>query len=158
MSNGHEQEAAKLSFDVTKQFVTIAVGGIAFVVGLSSSSPTAISSFLLWTTIAVFGLSAVFGLLFLMHGVNTLSVQKSYDIYATGLRILAISQISLVLIGVVLLFPILYNRPAPQPFSQSGDIRIQLSPQQSLSYPVPADKNYVIEIDGTKVRISATKP
>ena len=158
MPNDHEQEAAKLSFDITKQFITIAVGGIAFVVGLSVSSPTTISSFLLWATIGIFVVSAGFGLLFLMHGVNTLSIKKSYDVYATGLRFLSIFQILLVLLGVILLFPILYNRPAPPTSSQAGDVRIQLSPQQSISYPVPADKNYVIEIDGNKVKISATKP
>jgi len=59
MPQDHEQEAAKLSFDLTKQFITLAIGGIAFVVGLSFSTPTAISSVLLWITIAVFALSAV---------------------------------------------------------------------------------------------------
>lgn len=112
-SHNCEQEAAKLSFDVTKQFLTLAIGGIAFVVGVSFSSPNAISSFLLWFTIVVFGLSAAFGLFFLLHGVNTLSVQKSYDIYATSLRWLAGLQIVLVLFGVVLLVPILLQRRSP---------------------------------------------
>jgi len=154
----HEQEAAKLAFDITKQFITIAIGGIAFVVGLYSSSPTAVSSFLLWTTVVVFGLSALFGLVFLMHGVSLLSIDKSYDVYATGLRFLSIFQIVLVFLGVILFFPILYKRPTSPLPSENGEIRIQLSPQQSISYPVPVDKNYVIEIDGTKVKISATRP
>jgi hypothetical protein len=158
MPDDHEQEAAKLSFDVTKQFITLAIGGIAFVVGLSFSTPTAISSILLWSTIVVFAASAVFGLFFLMHGVNILSVQKSYDVYATSLRFLAGLQIILVLIGVVLLCPILYHRPAASTLKDSKNIRIQLAPQQSLSYPVEADKNYTIEIESGKVKFSATKP
>jgi hypothetical protein len=158
MAENHEQEAAKLSFDLTKQFITLAVGGIAFVVGLSYSSPTTISSLLLWATIGVFGLSAVLGLFFLMHGVNTLSVQKSYDVYATSLRVLAGFQILLVLAGVILLCPILYQRPAAKPgVTDTKAIQIQLAPQQTLSYPVEPDKNYKIEIENGKVTFSATK-
>lgn len=158
MPDNHEQEAAKLSFDLTKQFITLAVGGIAFVVGLSYSAPTAISAVLLWSTIAVFGLSAVFGLFFLMHGVNTLSVQKSYDVYATSLRVLAALQILLVLGGVILLCPILYHRPATKPAAtDTKAIQVQLAPGQTLSYPVETDKNYTIEIENGKVKFSATK-
>ena len=158
MPADHEQEAAKLGFDLTKQFITLAIGGIAFVVGLSFSTPTAVSSILLWSTVAVFALSAILGLFFLMHGVNILSVQKSYDIYATSLRFLAALQIILVLVGVVLLCPILYHRPPAAAAKAANSIQIQLAPQQSLSYPIEPDKNYTIEIDAGKVKFSATKP
>ena len=158
MAENHEQEAAKLGFDVTKQFITLAIGGIAFVVGLSLSTPTAISSVLLWFIVIVFGLSAVFGLVFLMHGVNVLSVRKSYDIYATSLRVLAGLQIILVLVGVVLICPILYHRPAGATLKKPTSIEIHLAPHQSLSYPVEPNKNYLIEIESGKVKFSATKP
>ena len=59
MADNHEQDAANLSFDLTKQFITLAIGGIAFVVGLSYSSPSAVSSVLLWLTVLVFGLKHV---------------------------------------------------------------------------------------------------
>jgi len=157
MPENHAEEAAKLGFDLTKQFITLAVGGIAFVVGLSFSSPTVVSSVLLWSTIAVFALSAVLGLFFLMHGVNILSVQKSYDIYATSLRFLAGLQIALVLVGMVLLCPILYHRPAESVTTPGTNIRVQLTPQQSVSYPVEAGKNYTIEIENGKLKFSATK-
>jgi hypothetical protein len=156
MPENHEQEAAKLGFDVTKQFITIAISGIAFVVGLSFSTPTAISSILLWCTIGVFGLSAIFGLLFLMHGVKILGVQKSYDVYATSLRFLAIVQIALVLLGVILVFPILNSRP--QLPAKGNNVEIKMTNGQSLSYPVEADKSYTIEIDGTKLKVSTSKP
>lgn len=156
MPDNHQEEAAKLGFDLTKQFITLAVGGIAFVVGLSYSAPTAISSLLLWGTIAVFGSSAFLGLFFLMHGVNTLSEKKSYDIYATSLRLLAASQIVLVLVGVALLCPILYWRPATKEASDSKQIQIKL-PDQSVSYPIEADKNYTLELENGKVTFSATK-
>jgi hypothetical protein len=106
----------------------------------------------------VFALSAILGLFFLMHGVNILSVQKSYDIYATSLRFLAALQIILVLVGVILLCPILYHRPPAAAAKAANSIQIQLAPQQSLSYPIEPDKNYTIEIDAGKVKFSATKP
>ena len=158
MADNHEQDAANLSFDLTKQFITLAIGGIAFVVGLSYSSPSAVSSVLLWLTVLVFGLSAVFGLFFLMHGVNTLSVQKSYNIYATSLRFLAGFQIVMVLIGVVLLCPILYNRAsAKHNDGEAKTIKIQLSAQQTISCPIENDKSYTIEIENGKVKFSSTK-
>lgn len=157
-ADNHDQEAAKLGFDLTKQFITLAVGGIAFVVGLSFSTPTAVSSILLWSTIGVFAVSAILGLFFLMHGVNILSVQKSYDIYATSLRFLAGLQVILVLGGMILLCPILYHRPAAAVAKPGNSIRIQLAPQQSLSYPIEPNKNYTIEIDAGKVKFSATNP
>ncbi len=91
-----------------------------------------------------------------MHGVNTLSEKKSYDIYATSLRFLAGSQIILVLLGVALLCPILYGRPATKDATESKQIQIRL-PDQTVSYPVEADKNYIIEIENGKVKFSTTK-
>ena len=158
MPNNHEEEAAKLGFDLTKQFITLALGGIAFVVGLSFSTPTAVSSILLWSTVGVFALSAIFGLFFLMHGVNILSIDKSYDIYATSLRVLAALQILLVLVGVVLLIPILYHRPdSTDTANTSNTIKIQIDSQKSISYPVEKDKSYTIEMDNGKIKFSATK-
>lgn len=158
MPDDHEKEAAKLSFDLTKQFITLAVGGIAFVVGLSYSSPAAVSSILLWGTIGMFGFSAILGLLFLMRGVNTLSVQKSYDVYATSLRVLAGLQILLVLVGVILLCPILYERPTAKASApETKTVQIQVGSQQTISYPIEPEKNITIEIDNGKVKFSATK-
>lgn len=158
MPNNHDEEAAKLSFDLTKQFLTLAVGGMAFVVGLAYSTPAAISSTLLWVTVGLFGCSVICGLLFLMHAVTTLSEKKSYDVYATGLRVLAGLQILLTLIGVAMLCPILYQRPAAKSSKDEAKvIQIQITPQQTLSYPVEPDKDYSIEIEGGKVTFSATK-
>src|SRR5437016_12654560 len=98
-NNDCQKKAAELGFDLTKQFLTLAFAGIAFVVGLSFNTPGSISSLMLWLVIATFGLSAVLGLLFLMRGVNLLSVQKTYDIYASSLRFLATLQIIFMLVG-----------------------------------------------------------
>ncbi|MGI9172963.1 MAG: hypothetical protein ACR2F0_06595 [Chthoniobacterales bacterium] len=43
MSDDYPKEAAKLGCDLTKQSLTLAIGGIAFVVGMASSRPNAAS-------------------------------------------------------------------------------------------------------------------
>jgi len=157
MASNHLEEGAKLSFDLIKQFTTLAVGGIAFVVGLSYSTPLAISPNLLWITILVFGISAVCGLVFLMHSVATLSIEKSYDVYTNTFRALSIVQILLVVGGVIMLCVILYWRPPPkQATTDSKVIQVQLL-DQVLTYPLEADKNYTIEIENGKIKFSATK-
>ncbi len=157
MAAEHQQKAAELGFDVTKQFLTLALSGIAFVVGLSFSSPNVVSTILLWSTVGMFGGSAVLGLLFLMRGVNILSVHSSYDIYATSLRWLSGAQILLVLVGVSLLVPILYHRAdGALGGTDARVIEIKVG-EQSVRYPVESDKNYTIELDGSNVKCAASK-
>src|ERR1035438_9425408 len=88
MTEECEKKAAELGFDLTKQFLTLAFAGIAFVVGLSFNTPGAVSSLMLWLVIGVFGGSVLLGLLFLMRGVSLLSVEKSYNL--TRLRCAAL--------------------------------------------------------------------
>jgi len=157
MSEDCQKKAAELGFDLTKQFLTLAFAGIAFVVGLSFNKPGAVSSLMLWLTVGIFAASAVLGLVFLMHGVNLLSVTKTYDIYASSLRILAALQIVLVLVGVVMLVPVLNGRPS-KATPNNGELRIDVSADQSLTYPLEPDKDVTVEIDGTKVTVTAKSP
>lgn len=157
MPDEHKQKAAELGFDLTKQFLTLAFGGIAFVVGISFSTPSAVSTALLWWAIGLFAASCVAGLLFLMQGVNHLSEQKSFDIYAASLRVLSVLQILFVIAGVVTLCPIVNHRPATTP-STGQSIEIRTPGQSSLTYPVEPDKNVIIEFDGSKFTFSAKKP
>ncbi len=150
-----KEKAAELGFDLTKQFLSIALAAIAFIVGLTFSAPGTVSTFWLWTTIAVFGASAILGFLFLMHGVNLLSIQNTYDIYASSLRFLAGLQIVFVLAGVILLVPIVSSRPSKA--TPAGSLEVKLTGQQSIVYPIDPDKNTTIEVDGGKIKITATK-
>jgi hypothetical protein len=152
-----QKKAAELGFDLTKQFLTLAFAGIAFVVGLSFNTPGSVTSFMLWSVIGTFGLSAVLGLFFLMHGVNLLSVQKTYDIYASSLRFLAAFQILLMLAGTLLLVPILKARPSTKNAPTTNNIEIKVGSQQSVSYPVDTNKNLTIELDSGKVKITENK-
>jgi hypothetical protein len=157
MAEDCEKKAADLGFDVTKQFLTLAFAGIAFVVGLSFNTPGTVSSLMLWLVVGIFGGSVVFGLLFLMRGVNLLSVEKSFDIYSPSLRGFAIFQIVFVLIGTGCLGTILKNHSASKVASVAHNMEIKLDSEHSVVYPIDPDKNTTVEIDGGKVKITAAK-
>jgi hypothetical protein len=151
------KKAAEVGFDLTKQFLTLAFAGIAFVVGLSFNTPGTISDLMFWLVIIPFAASVVIGLLFLMRGVNQLSVQNSYDIYAPSLRALAGLQILLTMLGVVLLVPVLRMRPSSKSAASVNSMELKINGQQSVTYPLDPNKNVSIELDGQKLTISATK-
>ncbi|HUJ95247.1 MAG TPA: hypothetical protein VLW84_08295 [Terriglobales bacterium] len=156
MAEDCEKKAAELGFDLTKQFLTLAFAGIAFVVGLSFNTPGTVSALMLWLVMSAFGGSVVLGLLFLMRGVSLLSIKKSYDIYAPSLRALAIFQIILMLIGTACLGAILKAHSSKAvPFAHNMEIK--LDAQQSVVYPIDPDKNTTVEIDGGKVKITTAK-
>jgi len=151
----YQQKAAELGFDLTKQFLTLAFGGIAFVVGLSFSNPSAVSTTLLWVAIGLFSASCLFGLMFLMKGVNHLSEKKSFDIYATSLRVLSILQIIFVLGVVIALFPIVNHRtPSPE---TKGSIQVHVNGKSSVTYPSEQDENVIIELNGSNFTFTAKK-
>jgi hypothetical protein len=149
-----KKKAAELGFDLTKQFLTLAFAGIAFVVGLSFNTPGAISSLMLWLIIAAFGLSALLGLFFLMHGVSLIGIQHKYDIYASSLRGLAVFQILFMLLGTALLVPIVRNGQKPP---QANAVEIKLGSQQSVLYPLDPSRNVTVELDNGKVKITDIK-
>ena len=156
MAEECEKKAAELGFDLTKQFLTLAFAGIAFVVGLSFSTPGVVSTLMLWLVIGAFGGSALLGLGFLMHGVSLLSVKKSFDIYASTLRILAVFQIVFMLVGTIFLGAILREHPSKvAPVVHT--VEIKLDSQQSVVYTIDPEKNTSVEIAGGKVKINATK-
>ena len=152
MPDEYQKKAAELAFDLTKQFLTLAFAGIAFVAGLSFNTSGSVSKIAIWSVIVSFGLSAVLGLTFLGHGVNRLSVKKTFDIYASSLRFLSILQIVFVLIGVGLLAPILNTRFPIRPQSD-GQVEIRFNDGKSVSYPInPAGMR--IEVDGNSLRVA----
>lgn len=151
-----QKKAAELGFDLTKQFIALAFAGIAFVVGLSFNSPGAITAFMFWLTVGLFGVSAVVGLLFLMCGVGQLSVKNSYDIYAKSLRLLSGLQILLVLVGVICMIPILDSRPA-RGAPTGGSMEVKIDGKQAVVYPVDPKKNITVEVDGPRVKITTSQ-
>jgi membrane protein implicated in regulation of membrane protease activity len=161
MPDEHQQKAAELGFDLTKQFLTLAFGGIAFVVGLSFSTPDAVSTTLLWWAIGLFSASSIFGLLFLMKGVNHLSEKKSFDIYDKSLRCLSILQIVFVVVGVITLCPIVNHRPPPPsavPAAKISTIEIHINGQSTLVYPIQPEKDVRVEFNGSNYTFYSKQP
>jgi hypothetical protein len=153
MAEDCEKKAAELGFDLTKQFLTLSLAGIAFIVGLSFNSPGAISSLMLWCVVGVFGLSTALGLLFLMRGVSLLSVDKSFDIYTGSLRVLAVLQISLVVGGVIMLAPVLNRHPRNK---AATNLEIKVGTGHSIIYPLDPTTNVIIEFEGDKAKVTTT--
>ena len=96
----HKKDSMTMACDLVRQFVNIAVGGMAFAVGLALA--VNISQVLFWSILIIFGLSVALGLLFLMHSIALVWVGE-YNVYKWSLRWLVIGQILLVAVGVVLL-------------------------------------------------------
>jgi hypothetical protein len=141
------KDAAYLAFDVTRQFLTIAIGGIGFTLGLAYANPAINSSLLFNASLIVYALSVASGLLFLMHSVGKLSSDRSYNIYSRGLRVLSAMQILLVVLGTILLYCILRNPPESPVRPANGVIVIQTG-VNSMTYPHESGKNYSIEFNG----------
>jgi hypothetical protein len=156
MAEDCDKKAADLGFDVTKQFLTLALAGIAFVSGLSFNSPGTVSSVLQWAIMIAFGLSVVFGLVFLMRGVNLLSIEKSFDIYMGSLRILAMAQIVLFVVGVALLFPIINRHSASKSGVSTGNLEVKIDANRSIVYTADPTRTITIELDGGKAKVTAT--
>lgn len=92
-----------LAFDVSRQFLTLALGGIAFAIGVTGSHPDAFGTTSFWAAIGFFGLSIVAGFMFLMHAVSSLAQDKALDVYHVLPRILILIQVPAVVIGAALL-------------------------------------------------------
>ena len=156
MADDGKKKATDLGFDLTRQFLTLAFAGIAFVVGLSFNTPGAVSSWMLWLVIGAFGGSVLLGLLFFMHSISLLNNNESYDINARSLRGLVTSQIAFMLIGMVFIGFILYGHAAKSS-PATHVLEIREGSARSVEYPIDPDKNVTVEIDGEKVKITAAK-
>ena len=150
MSDECKKEAATLCCELTKQFLTLAFAGIAFVVGLFTSNPGEVSrTYLLWS-IWLFVGSAICGFLLLMRGIQRLNEEKSFDFVIPSIRWMSGLQIISFAVGLSVLIPIVYARPAEAAAVRHHNaIELKLTGQQSLTYPLDPEKNVTIEIDGT---------
>jgi hypothetical protein len=115
-----------------------------------------VSSLFFWLVLTFLGLSVVFGLVFLMHGVTLVS-EKKYDVYAFTFRGLAIAQIILVMIGIgVLCFELRTNKVTSDPNMKS--VQIHLDGQKIVRCPIDAGSEYSIECDNGKIYFSSQSP
>jgi hypothetical protein len=92
-----------LAFEVSKQFLTLALGGVAFAIGITGSHPEAFGTIWFWLAIILFGLSIFTGFVFLMAGVSSLGQDKAFDVYRPFHRMLSIIQVLSIVAGASLL-------------------------------------------------------
>jgi hypothetical protein len=141
-----KKRAVEVSFDLSKQFISLAFAGVAFAVGLSAGNGSAVSSILFWVVITFFAVSSILGFLYLMRGASSLSADKEFDIYETTCRLWAVLQILLVFFGVALLL-ILHLKLNKKDTSGSGsNIEVTVN-QNKLQYQVPDGKDIKIVLD-----------
>lgn len=102
-SGDHVRDACGYSIEVAKQFITLSTACIAFLVGFSITGVEVFQGPRAGLAIVLFGISALFGLVYLMAIVGQVARTQSYDIYAGRLRWLALIEILAFVAGVVLL-------------------------------------------------------
>ena len=145
-----DQDAAHLAFDLARQFITIAIGGIGFTVGLSYAAAPPLSTTIFWSVLGAFAAAIAFGLLFIMHGIGQLSQAKSYNVYIPSLRAISLLQIASVTIGVGLLCLFLrHTNDAP-----ATSITVKTR-DTVLTCPNDIHRRHEIQMDGNTVIFSA---
>jgi hypothetical protein len=143
----NKHKAADLSFDLSKQFLSIAFGGLAFAIGISTADGRASSTWLFWAAVIVFALSAVLGFLFMMRGVADFSGKKSFDIFETGARLMSSFQIIFVFAGVIMLLFLHLETKRPSVSPREG-VRIEFGGKM-ISAPSDTTLDVKIAPDGS---------
>lgn len=91
MSNDNKQKSVK--YILTILLFTIAIVGVTFSIILSLWKDVN-----LWHSIATFSLSALSGLIVLMHGISLLN-KDDFDIFTSSFRLLSIFQIAFLIVA-----------------------------------------------------------
>jgi len=152
----YKRDAMTLACNVTQQFITIAIGGIAFMVGTSFSSP--VSPLVFWLTLMVFGSSVLAGLWLLGYVVGCMNKGR-YDAYAPAFRLLAIVQMFLAVVGIVLLCGTLQaNKTNTVIDSNMNLIEFSFGSDDAIvRCPFESGRKYSIECDNGKINVT-TQP
>ena len=97
-SEMYKKDALILSSAMARQFITVALFGIAVL--MCASVLVSVPSF--WFVFTFLGISVVAGLLYLMHAIGCMHFEEC-DVYRPSLRIISLVQIISVVIGIILL-------------------------------------------------------
>jgi hypothetical protein len=118
-SDSHK-ESAKLAIELTKQFITLAVGAIGFVIGLLSSNLDLMPKTVSVACLIGFAASVVCGLFFFMCAVGEINLNSNFDVYHSRLRFFGAGQLFLFLLCVAMLgFFAVKRIYSPNPVSAS---------------------------------------
>jgi hypothetical protein len=90
-----KDKSVDVANDIAKQFITLALGGIAFAVGITTQDPQALQGRLFWAVIGGFAVSGLLGFGFLMHGVSHMAEGRGrLDLYQGAARWAPVLQIA----------------------------------------------------------------
>ncbi len=144
--NSHLKDSCSYSVETAKQFLTFGAGGLAFVVGLALTPDFKTSDCVFWA-FAVFTLSIVLGLLYIMSVVGHISKKKNYNVYTPWLRWVCGLQILAVVAGVICLGSIVLStlRSRHAPGLTTGDFQLTAA-GHTVRYPVPGGAVVAVEI------------
>ena len=97
----NQKDACQYSIEISKQFITLSTAGAAFSTTVLLSNIHNVPEVPLRSSLVLFAISILLGLLFLMKLMGEIRLNNNYDVYLTSLRWLAVLQMILFLVGIV---------------------------------------------------------
>jgi hypothetical protein len=147
-----QRDSLIFSFEYSRQLLTLAIGGIGFLIGLHySTNITLASTTLFWLALITFGLSTIFGLLVFMRGTGIVYGSNSYDVYEPVLRTFSLLQILMLVLGVTLLC-VQLKTPTTKTSSYEM-IQIKVN-DHTMNYPLRPNEAYNIEINNGHLKFT----
>lgn len=114
----HLKDSCSYSVEVSKQFLTFAAGGVAFLVATALAPASRITPLFYWS-FGAFVLSILFGLAYIMQVVGHINRDRNYDVYSGRLRACSALQLLTTLCGATLLGVVVF-RLLPERASDSA--------------------------------------
>lgn len=148
--NDQVSKGQDLAFDVSRQFLTLSLGGIGFAVGVTGQQPEVFLTCIFWVAILSFVFSMALGFMFLMNGVSTLGQGQGFDVYGRLPRTLSGLQVIFVLVGSVLILVIHSQTVSTVPKVTNVVVEVASSGEKtSLSAPAGSTVELTVETNGT---------
>lgn len=144
----NHKNSCNYSVDLSKQFLTYAAAGVAFLVASVLAAPSQVD-WLSYTSFSSFGFSMAFGLLFVMSVVGHIAKTSNYDVYTPVLRAFSGLQIFAFVVGIVCLGIVVVRKSSashqrPMPLSDST-LEITIGPKL-LRHTIPLGSSIHIKV------------
>lgn len=149
---GDRKTSAELAINLVGQFMAIAAGGVAFIVGLLTATGF---RFLLAISLLAFSATCALGMLFFMHAIFRYRHQGDFDINSSEAAQLTIWQIVALLIG--LLFIGIYVFVPSTAIPDSKTIRIDSPGKQTVICPIEPGRNYTVHTVNGETNLTVTE-
>ncbi len=140
------KESCKYAVEISKQFMTLGVAAIAFVVSLLLAEKFIISKDCSYTLMVILGISVLFGIIFLMSVVGHINRTENYDVYTGKLRFFASGQVILFFVAMVVIGYSVVNYPIKQTGPNTANMTILIKDKQ-VTYPIPTGADISVKID-----------